>query len=411
MTRARSTAVTLLIVVFQLLCASSLLAQSNSALAEFIEEGSVIKDRLWRQVEIKLNLSQQVPYRVYVQSSPNRVLLEFGSVNFQGFSDTKLLSSKRVRKAETSVLPNGWSRLSLELAKPFAVTSAEMKRDANTEKAILSIWLGPVTEEEFKNLVSPYNEEENYTVTAEAETKNGLSHAKRVRIVLDPGHGGEDPGALAGNLKESDLMLRLALEIKEALLRAEIFDVFLTRTDDRFVSLRDRVEFATEHQADLFISLHADAIDKGVAYGTTVYTLSEKASDELSETLAHEHDRASLLVGADLTGAEDTIADILIEMASTETLPRSEALAEGMIEELLFELGSVNAKPLRKAGFSVLKSPDIPSILVEVGFLSTQSDLDNLIDPIWRNKFVNGFRNALVKWVDKDTADAIRRRQ
>ena len=104
-------------------------------------------------------------------------------------------------------------------------------------------------------------------------------------------------------------------------------------------------------------------------------------------------------------------ADILIEMASTETLPRSEALAEGMIEELLFELGSVNAKPLRKAGFSVLKSPDIPSILVEVGFLSTQSDLDNLIDPIWRNKFVNGFRNALVKWVDKDTADAIRRRQ
>ena len=127
--------------------------------------------------------------------------------------------------------------------------------------------------------------------------------------------------------------------------------------------------------------------------------------------MAHEHDRASLLVGADLTGAEDTIADILIEMASTETLPRSEALAEGMIEELLFELGSVNVKPLRKAGFSVLKSPDIPSILVEVGFLSTQSDLDNLIDPIWRNKFVNGFRNALVKWVDKDTADAVRRRQ
>ncbi|MEL0122449.1 MAG: hypothetical protein VW728_07475, partial [Paracoccaceae bacterium] len=163
MTRARSTVVTLLIVVFQLLCTSSLLAQSNSALAEFIEEGSVIKDRLWRQVEIKLNLSQQVPYRVYVQSSPNRVLLEFGSVNFQGFSDTKLLSSKRVRNAETSVLSNGWSRLSLELTKPFAVTSAEMKRDANTEKATLSVWLGPVTEEEFKDLVSPYNEEENYT--------------------------------------------------------------------------------------------------------------------------------------------------------------------------------------------------------------------------------------------------------
>ena len=129
----------------------------------------------------------------------------------------------------------------------------------------------------------------------------------------------------------------------------------------------------------------------------------------MSETLAYEHDRASLL-GGDLTGAEDTIADILIEMTSTETLPRSEALAEGMIEELLFELGSVNAN-LEKGGIFCSQIPDIPSILVEVGFLSTQSDLDNLIDPIWRSKFVNGFKNALVKWVDKDTAEAVRRRQ
>ena len=216
---------------------------------------------------------------------------------------------------------------------------------------------------------------------------------------------------MAYGVKESDLMLRLAFEAKEALMRVSQFDVFMTRTDDHFVSLRERLAYATEKKADLFISLHADAISEGVAYGTTVYTLSETSSDELSERLAHEHDRASILVGSDLSGTDDTIADILIEIALKETMPRSEALAAAMVEELLYELGAVNAEPLRKAGFTVLKSPDIPSILIEAGFLSTRSDLDNLIDPLWRKKFVTGLQKAVQKWVSSDIAASIRRRQ
>ena len=300
--------------------------------------------------------------------------------------------------------------MSLELAKPLGVQSVEMQRDPASGAALLSLWLEPVTEKEFIALAQLYRETDNFGVTGVAQ-RELTDRLDRIRIVLDPGHGGEDPGALAGGVKESDLMLRLAIEVKEALMRVAQFDVFLTRTDDHFVSLRERLAFATEKKADLFISLHADAISKGIAYGTTVYTLSETASDELSERLAHEHDRASLLVGSDLSGADDTIADILIDIASKETMPRSEALAAVMVKELFYQLGAVNAEPLRKAGFTVLKSPDIPSILIEAGFLSTQSDLDNLIDPLWRKKFVTGVQKAIQNWVSSDTAASTGRRQ
>ena len=382
----------------------------QTALAEFIPEGATIKDRLWRQVEIKFHFTQQVPYRVYARPSPNRLLLEFGTVDFHSFDPELILNSKSVVKAEVGLLQNGWSRVSLELAKPLGVRSVEMKRDAANGAASLSLWLEPITEKEFIALTQFYKETDNLEAKGAAQ-REMTDRSDRIRIVLDPGHGGEDPGALAGGLKESDLMLRLAFEIKEALMRVSQFDVFLTRTDDHFVSLRERLAFATEKKADLFISLHADAVSAGVAYGTTVYTLSEKASDELSQRLVHEHDRASLLVGSDLIGADDTIADILIEIALKETMPRSEALAAVMVEELLSELGVVNAEPLRKAGFTVLKSPDIPSILIEAGFLSTQSDLENLIDPLWRKKFVSGVQKAVQKWVSSDAAASIRRRQ
>ena len=414
----RSLSVVFVLAVLQLLGGWSAVAKSNEmtqsaaqiALAEFLPEGSIITDRLWRQVEIKLNLTQQVPYRIYFRPSPNRVILEFGTVAFQNFDADRLLSSRSVKKAEVRVLRSGWSRMSLELTKPLGIQSAEMQRVPTSDAALLSLWLEPVSEKEFNALAQLYAGTENLEVTGVAQTTLA-DKTDRIRIVLDPGHGGEDPGALADGLKESDLMLRLAFEVKEALMRVEQFDVFLTRTDDRFVSLRERLAFATEKKADLFISLHADAISEGIAFGTTVYTLSETASDELSETLAHEHDRASLLVGSDLSSADDTIADILIEMASTETMPRSEALADVMVEELFYELGAVNSKPLRKADFTVLKSPDIPSILIEAGFLSTQSDLDNLIDPLWREKFGTGVQKAIQNWVASDVADAIRRRQ
>jgi N-acetylmuramoyl-L-alanine amidase len=206
-------------------------------------------------------------------------------------------------------------------------------------------------------------------------------------------------------------MLLLALELKEALLRTQGIEVLLTRTDDTYPTLAERLRFTNLKKADLFVSLHADTVTEGVAKGTTIYTLSEQASDKTSAQLAQEHDRAELLIGLNLRGTEDRIADVLIDLARQDNIPRSEALAQTTIQELLQVIGLVNAKPLRHANFSVLKSPDVPSILIEVGFMSTKSDLENLLDKKWRENFVLGVRNGIIKWVGEDSIVAPLRRQ
>jgi N-acetylmuramoyl-L-alanine amidase len=226
-------------------------------------------------------------------------------------------------------------------------------------------------------------------------------------VVLDPGHGGIDPGAQYEGLSESDLMLTFARELRELLIRAG-FDVAMTRDADVFVPLEARVTFAREVEADVFLSLHADSLpeEAGSAHGATVYLLSEEASDIASQRLAERHDGADLVAGVDVTGQGDEIALVLMEMARVETEPRSRHLAEMLIAEITEEAGRMNHRPLRSAGFSVLRSPSVPSILIELGFLSSPRDRAKIADPEWRAKAAKGIRDALVLWADEDAARA-----
>ena len=201
-------------------------------------------------------------------------------------------------------------------------------------------------------------------------------------------------------------MLRFARELREALIRAGGFDVALTRSEDMFVSLDRRVAIAHDLGADVFISLHADALTNGRAHGATVYTLSDTASDEASAALAERHDRTQILAGIDLSEQDDVVADVLIDLARTETQPRSAQLAKairaGMYEQIL----ELISRPVRAAGFSVLKSPDIPSVLVEIGFMSSERDLANIRNPDWRAKMAAAIRDALKAWQIADAASA-----
>jgi N-acetylmuramoyl-L-alanine amidase len=286
-----------------------------------------------------------------------------------------------------------------------------MIHDQQAGNSVLTIWTGPVTEQEFvqtSGVPMAYGVKQSFKDVLFAK---GQDKDAQILIVLDPGHGGADPGAVVGGVKEEELMLLIALELKEALLRTQGIEVVLTRTDDTYPTLAERLRFTNLKKADLFVSLHADTVTEGVAKGTTIYTLSEQASDKTSAQLAQEHDRAELLVGLNLRGTEDRIADVLIDLARQDNIPRSEALAQTTIQELLQVIGLVNAKPLRHANFSVLKSPDVPSILIEVGFMSTKSDLENLLDKKWRENFVLGVRNGIIKWVGEDSIVAPLRRQ
>ena len=225
-------------------------------------------------------------------------------------------------------------------------------------------------------------------------------------VVLDPGHGGIDPGAEEDGLAEKDLMLSFARQLKEALLRAGGFTVVLTREDDSFVSLERRVSIAHRSGADVFLSLHADSLSDGGARGATIYVLSDSASDAASAALAERHNREDILAGIDLSGADDVVADILMDLARMETQPRAELLARAI------ELGiserdlPLNSHPRRSASFSVLKSPDIPSILLELGFLSDARDLGNLRDADWRARMAQAISEGLQAWRQADAAGA-----
>jgi len=182
--------------------------------------------------------------------------------------------------------------------------------------------------------------------------------------------------------------------------------VVLTREGDEFVPLEARVSIARRARADLFLSLHADALVDGRASGSTIYILSEAASDLASQKLAERHDRGDLLAGVDLSDQDDVIAGVLMALARTETAPRTDKLADALVAGLSQTI-VMHKRPRLSAGFSVLKAPDIPSVLLELGFLSSKRDRDRLNDDKWRAQAAAGIRDGLLNWAISDAADAL----
>ena len=276
-----------------------------------------------------------------------------------------------------------------------------MRIDPNDSSATISILLKSVSKDVFK---SENVNSKNFlkSENSEQKEKSAVIENKEFVVVLDPGHGGKDPGAEASGYRESNLMLELAAAVKESLIRNTEFKVVLTRTEDIFLSLEDRITIAAQSGADLFISLHADAVIEGEASGTTVYLLSENATDKMSAQLASRHDRSEILRDVDLSGIDSQVASVLIDMARQETKPRNEAVASFILQVFKEKITELSSQPLRYAAFSVLKSPDIPSILIEAGFMSTSSDLQNLITPQWRVEFADALSEAISRWQIKD---------
>lgn len=235
------------------------------------------------------------------------------------------------------------------------------------------------------------------------------SRPRPLRVAIDPGHGGIDSGAVDQGLREADLMLDFARELTEKLIRAG-FEVVLTRRHDDFVGLEARMTEARASKADLLISLHADALPEGQAAGAAIFTWNSEADDRASRQLASRHDRADLVAGLDLAGTDDQIAATLMDMARADTHPRSQALAQHMSASLAQAGLALRRRPIKGAAFSVLKSPDIPSVLLELGFLTDPGDRANLIDPAWRARMATAVAAAVTSWSEDDAARATLRR-
>jgi N-acetylmuramoyl-L-alanine amidase len=391
--------------------AGAALAQQGQLSALARVDGAA--SRLWVEGEalaLDLVLSQPVPWRVRFLAGPPRLVLDFREVDFAGLEPARLIAGARgqVTDLRAGAVRAGWSRLVLALDRPRMLASAELRTEARGgDVALLRLRLRPAEPADFaREVARPDPPGWALPRPAQVAAPRGPRGNGPLVVVLDPGHGGIDPGAERGGHTEAALMLTFAREFKEALLRAGGFQVVMTREADVFVPLETRVALAHAARADVFVSLHADAVAEGLATGATVYTLAAEASDAASEALAERHDRDALMSGVDLTGQDDLIAAVLMDMARTETAPRTDKLAATLVEALRAGKLALHKTPRRGAAFSVLKAPDIPSVLLELGYLSSPADLARLTDAKWRARMVAALVAGLSEWSVRDAAEA-----
>lgn len=374
-------------------------AQELTGLARLDVASSAIRQE-GEATQVTLALSQPVPWRVRVMDSPPRLILDMREADWTGLEHV-VQESDKIRSLRAGVIRPGWSRLVMELAGPVRIEAAGMVTEGEVQ---VTLRLVPDTPEAFAAAAAqPEPQDWALPDAAEPAAPQGRGEGP-VIVVLDPGHGGIDPGAERDGHTEADIVLTFARELKDILLRDGGFSVVMTRDADVFVPIETRISIARAAGAHVFLSLHADALPEGEAVGATIYSLAEEASDAAAQALAERHDRDDLLSGVDLSAQDDLVASILMDMARTETRPRIERLAMSLEQAIKARDIRMHRVPRQSGGFSVLKSPDIPSLLLELGFMSSASDLARLTDPEWRGRMALALRDGLVAWVAEDQA-------
>jgi len=399
----RRLALTLSLVLTVLAAPFALNAQEFSGLARLDTANSVLKDTR-SGLSIELYLSQPIPFRVFTLTEPNRLVIDFREVDWRGASRDVLLQAQNATDVRFGGLRPGWSRMVVDLAGPLSVETAGLAVSETDGTAKLTIELERVSEETYAAASGAPNDPDWELLRSDpTRAPAAPSSDDTLVVVLDPGHGGIDPGAKHGGVEEADLMLILAQEVAQTFNRMDGIEAVLTRSSDIFLPLSQRTTIARAAGADLMISLHADALEADQASGASVYTLSRKGQDEASARMAERHERGDLLAGLDLKGQDDRIATALMDLARLDTEPQSMDLADQIVQGLRDAGATVNSSPRRSAQLAVLNAADFPSVLVEVGFLSSASDRSTLSTAIGRAPIVAGIVAAVQRWqVDQE---------
>jgi N-acetylmuramoyl-L-alanine amidase len=347
-----------------------------------------------------LDLSETVDYRVFTLNKPYRIVLELPEIDWRLPAKAGTRGAGLVKTYRYGIFGHKRSRVVLDLAGPARIGTHFVMPPEDGRPARLVLDLVPATEDEF-------NEGAGWPTAAAAapsepaadapsESKPINNRDGRFVIVLDAGHGGVDPGASsASGTHEKDIVLEMTKAVRAELQKRARYEVVVTRDDDTFLTLKDRVRAARAAKADLFISIHADSMDSDVTRGASIYTLSEKASDKEAEELAKSENAADVISGVDLSGENDEVTNILIDLAQRETKNRSVTFAQMTLPQLASHTALL-PEPHRFAGFRVLKAPDVPSVLIELGFLSNSTEVERLTSAKWRK----GMARALGRAVD-----------
>jgi N-acetylmuramoyl-L-alanine amidase len=378
-----------------------------------------------KQTRFVLDLDRTIQFRAFTLADPYRVVVDMPQVNFHlpqgsGGSGRGLVKAFRYGL----VMPGG-SRIVIDLAGPAKVTSSYVLDSANGQPPRLVVELQEVDRATFAQSAGIPQGAENRT-ESRPELKPAISesHAAisapetvpappqpavppdlRPVVVIDPGHGGVDNGTQSGTEVEKTVVLAVGLALRDRLEKSGKYRVVMTRIDDTFVPLADRVRVARTQSAALFMSIHADALPKGEgdAQGATIYTLSDHATDAQAERFAESENQADAIGGVNLTNEPTDVADILIDLTQRETRTFSNRFARLLMGEMK-TTAKMHKRPLKSAGFRVLKAPDVPSVLVELGYVSNKGDMENLVSEGWRTRIVGSMARAVDVFLAKKLA-------
>jgi N-acetylmuramoyl-L-alanine amidase len=345
-----------------------------------------------------VDFSQKIDIRAFTLANPYRVIIDLPQVVFRFPPKTGESGRGLVKAFRYGLMMTGGSRIVIDLTRPARVEKSFLLDAANDQPARLVLDLAAVDRDAFMRTIALENRVREPTAAIKPQP-NSDPHPRDARpiIVLDPGHGGIDNGTKAASGEmEKTIVLEFALLLRDKIEKAGKYHVVMTRTDDTFVALTDRVSFARAQQAALFISIHADALPRGEGdtQGASVYTLSETASDSEAARLAETENRADVIAGVDLTFEPNDVADILIDLAQRETKSFSVQFARGLIDSMRTAT-RMHKNSLKSAGFRVLKAPDIPSVLIELGYVSNRQDIKSLTSADWREHTADSIAQAI----------------
>jgi N-acetylmuramoyl-L-alanine amidase len=361
------------------------------------------------ETRLVMDLSRKIDLHAFTLADPYRVVVDIPEVVFRLPQHAGEAGRGLIKAFRFGLMMEGGSRIVLDLAKPVRVQKAFVMDAEAGDPARLVLDLVATDRAGFLRQITLDDKQltQRMPVRPQPQDNSGDS---RPLVVLDPGHGGIDTGTRAptGQL-EKDIVLDFAKRVRQRLESAGKYRVLMTRADDTFIPLAERVDIARKANASLFVSIHADSLPhgEGDAQGATVYTLSNKATDAEAAQVAEMENRSDVVAGVDLKGEPDDVAGILIDLAQRETKTFSTQFAHKLVADLK-GVARLHKEPLKSAGFRVLRAPDVPSVLVELGYVSNRDDLKSLMSDSWRDRTADSIAMAIDTYLSAHVASAPR---
>jgi len=354
-----------------------------------------------------IDVSHTISLTAFTLADPYRVVIDLPQVAFQFPPKTGESGRGLVKAFRYGLVMPGGSRVVIDTKGPVRIEKAFVLDAIDDQPARLVLDLTATDRESFMRSLALENRARRAAEPKKSDREAAKNGDQRPLVMLDPGHGGIDNGtAAASGETEKSIVLDFTLGLRDKLEKSGKYRVAMTRADDRFIPLAERVRMARGQNAALFISIHADALAKneGEARGAAIYTLSETASDAEAGKLAEAENRADLIAGVDLSAEPDDVADILIELAQRETKHFSAHFAKTLHAELK-NSAKFHKHPLKSAGFRVLTAPDVPSVLVELGYVTSPQDLKLMTSESWRARATDSIVQAIHTFFAKRLAD------